>query len=360
MFGIPTGARRLFVAFSLISLVFASCATGPAPSSGSTGGGGGGGEEYPDWYLNPQSVYPDDVYLTAVGTGDSRRDAEQQAMASLSQIFESEIRVDSRTQERYRELATAEGNLSESEVQLTQSTNIRSNQTLLNVQYGEAAVDEAGRVHVIAYIERNPTAQVYRNLIQKNADQVSSFLNESQSSSDIIRRYAFLSAADVVAASNEMLVNQLDIIQPGFSRTVPLGYDYDQILRDRVDLASQMRVSIAIANDEGGRVADVIRAALSEERFPVGAQSPVLNVTGTINVTPLELSGDFKSVNWVLTLDMAGPDGSSLVTYNNEDRASGVTIDSARAFAFQDIEDAVADDFVGALRRYFDGVVLGN
>lgn len=360
MNGLNAGTRRILVAFSLVSLLIASCASGPAPASSTSAGGGGGSEDYPDWYLNPQSVYPDDVYLSAVGTGDSRRDAEQQAMASLSQIFESEIRVDSRTQERYRELATAEGNLSESEVQLAQNTSVRSNQTLLNVQYGEAAVDETGRVHVIAYIERNPTAQVYRNLIQKNADQVTSFLGESQSSGDIIRRYAFLSAAGVVASSNEVLLNQLDIIQPGFSQTVPLGYNYEQILQERVDLASQMRVSIAIANDEGGRITDVIREALSEERFPIGAQSPMLRVTGSVNVTPLELSGDFKSVNWVLTLDMAGPDGSSLVTYNNEDRASGVTIDSARAFAFQDIEEAVADDFVGAMRRYFDGVVLGN
>lgn len=351
--------RSIALVTVLVGFALASCATGPAPSSGGSGGGGGD-EDLPEWYLNPQNVYPDDVYLSAVGTGDSRRDAEQQAMASLSQIFESEIRVDSRTEERYRELATAEGNLSESEVQLSQNTNVRSNQTLLNVQYGEAAVDDMGRVHVIAYIERNPTAQVYRNLIQKNSDQVASFLTQSRSSTDIIRRYAFLSAAGVVAAGNEVLVNQLDIIQPGFSRTVPLAYDYDQILQERVDLASQMRVSISIAGDEDNRIADVIREALSEERFPISAQSPTLQITGRINLSPLELSGDFKSVNWVLTLDMSGPDGSALVTYNNEDRASGVTLDSARAFAYQDMEEAVTDDFVGAMRRYFDGVVLGN
>ncbi len=335
---------------------FASCATSPAPVQS----GGSGGRDLPEWYLNPQAVYPDDIYLSAVGTGDSRRDAEQQAMASLSQIFESEIRVDVQTQERYRELATAEGNISESEVELAQSTNVRSNQTLLNVQYGEAAVDETGRVHAIAYIERNPTAQVYRNLIQKNADQVASFLTESRGSSDVIRRYAYLSAAGVVATSNEVLINQLDIIQPGFSRTVPLAYEYDQILQERTDLASEMRVAIAISGDEGGRIAGVIRAALSEERFPVSDQSPTLRVSGRVEITPLQLSGDFESVNWVLTLDMSGPDGSSLVTYDNEDRASGVSLDSARAFAYQDIEEEVADGFVGAMRRYFDGVVLGN
>lgn len=351
------GVRRIGLGAILVVVGLISCATGPAPTGDTATGGG---EDLPEWYLNPQSVYPDDVYLSAVGTGDSRRDAEQQAMASLSQIFESEIRVDSRTQERYRELATAEGNLSESEVQLAQSTNIRSNQTLLNVQYGEAAVDDMGRVHAIAYIERVPTAQVYRNLIQKNADQVASFLEQSRSSGSVIRRYAFLSAAGVIASGNEVLINQLDIIQPGFSQTVPLTYDYDRILQERVDLASEMRVSIAIEGDEGGRITDVIREALSEERFPVGSQSPTIEITGRVNLSPLELSGDFKSVSWVLTLDMSGPDGSSLVTYNNEDRASGVTLDSARAFAYQDMEEAVADDFVGAMRRYFDGVVLGN
>jgi hypothetical protein len=61
-----------------------------------------------------------------------------------------------------------------------------------------------------------------------------------------------------------------------------------------------------------------------------------------------------------MSQDMAGPDGSSLVNLDEEDRASGVSEEAARAFAYRDIEEAVARDFVDAMRGYFDGLVLSN
>ena len=47
--------------------------------------------EPPAWILNPQSTYPAAQYLSAVGEGDSRRAAENNAAAGLSRIFESQI-----------------------------------------------------------------------------------------------------------------------------------------------------------------------------------------------------------------------------------------------------------------------------
>lgn len=316
--------------------------------------------EVPAWYLNPAAVYPDEIYLTAVGTGDTRRAAEQQAMAGLSQIFEADIQVDMTTRERYADIVTAQGSFSESEVELAQTTNVQSAQRLLNVQTGEAAVDESGRVHVIAYIERIPTGRLYLDLIEKNGAQVGYFLDEADNSPDLIRAYAYESAAAVVAAGNELLRYQLRIIAPAMERIVQLPYDYNNVLRRRADAASRMRVAVNIGNDEGGRVAGVVRQALGEERFPVDGSNPVLRVGGRVSVEPVELSADFETVRWVLTLDVSGPEGVSILTYDDQGRASAVTVESARSFAYRDIQDAVEKNFIVMLRRYFDSVVLGE
>lgn len=351
------------VILGIVGLAFLSgCATAPSGGAGSGESAQGTSDsgEYPDWYLDPQSVYPDDTYLTSVGTGDSRRDAEQQALSGLSQTFEAQISVDSRTRERYRELMTSEGNMTETEIQLTDTTNVQSNQTLLNVQFGEAAVDETGRVHVIAYLERLPTAQVYRDLINRNARQVDSFLSEAGGSDGVIREYAYLSAAAVVAGSNEVLIDQLNIIVPGMANTVQLPYVYNDVLQQRADRASEMGVRISVSGDSDGRVTNILRAAITDERFPLVSSNPVLDITGEISVGSIPGNADFESVRWTLNLDMTGPDGRSLVNYDNEDRASGISEEAARAFAYRDIEEAVADDFVASMRGYFDGIVLGN
>lgn len=341
---------RFFLTATVVVLAALGCASSP---------GSGGGNGLPPWYNDPQGTYPDDQYLTSVGSGDTRRAAEQDAAAGIAQIFESRISVDMRTAERYRELVSGSSTLSESDVQMTQSVNIRSNQTLSNIQFGESATDEMGRVHVIAYLERIPTGNIYVDLINKNASQVRSFLDQSAQSSELLREYAFLSAAAVVAANNEILQDQLRIIAPGFSSMVQTGYVYDDILGDMSDLAGRMTVSVSVSNDNDDRVAGAVREALSMERFPV-ADGGLLSVLGSVQMEAIELNSDYETVRWHLNLEMRGPDGRSLVTYDNQDRASGVTQEAARAFAYNDIEESVQKDFVGAVRGYFDGLVLGN
>lgn len=348
------------IGMSLVAItaivVLGGCASAPGGDTRSVARAG----DLPEWYLNPQNVYPSETFLTAIGSGDTRRDAEQQALAGLSQIFEAEISVDSRTTERYSELMTAQGTVSENEVRLAQDTNVRSNQTLLNVQYGEAAVDETGRVHVIAYIERIPTGRVYADLIEKNGDQVESFLQEASSSDDLVREYAYTSAAAVVSSTNELLRDQLRIIAPGFSEIVSLPYDPDSVLQRRADIASQMQTSVEVEGDDTGRIAGVVRSALSEERFPLGASDPVFRVTGVMRIDEGEVNNDFQSVRWTLTLDFTGPEGNILITFDQQSRASGVSQEAAVSFAYSDMEEAVAQGFVGAIRRYFDGLVLDN
>ncbi len=349
-------ALGMMLVTAIAVLAFGGCVSGSGGDGRSVARAG----DLPQWYLNPQDVYPSETFLTSIGSGDSRRDAEQQALAGLSQIFEAEISVDSRTSERYSELMTAQGSVSENEVRLAQDTSVRSNQTLLNVQYGEAAVDEMGRVHVIAYIERLPTGRVYADLIEKNGDQVESFLQEAASSDDLVREYAYTSAAAVVSSTNEVLRDQLRIIAPGFGEIVSLPYDPDEVLQRRADLASQMQTSVDVDGDETDRIAGVVRAALSEERFPLGASDPVFRVTGQMRIADGEVNEDFQSVRWTLTLDFAGPDGDTLVTFDQQSRASGVSREAAVSFAYNDMEEAVAQGFVGAIRRYFDGVVLDS
>ena len=348
-------ARTATLVTFVLMAILSGCVTSPGSGTSSSAG-----QDMPDWFLNPQAVYADETFLTAIGTGDTRRDAEQQALAGLSQIFEARIQVDSRTSERYSEIMSAQGNVSESQVRLAQNTNVQSNQTLLNVQFGEAAVDDMGRVHVIAYIERIPTGRVYMDLIETNGRQVNRFLDEADASSGLVRRYSYTSAAAVVASSNEVLRDQLRIISPGFSQMVSLSYDPDTVLQRRADLASSMRASVDITGDQGGRIAGLVREALSEERFPIDNAEPVLRISGAMRIEDGEANNDFQSVRWTLTLDMTGPNGSTLVTFDDQSRASGISREAAVAFAYQDMEEAVEDEFIGALRGYFDGIVLGN
>ncbi len=346
--------RLILALLSLFVLV--GCATAPSSSGGGSSSSNG---DMPAWFLDPQSVYSDDQYLTAIGTGDTRRAAEQSAMAGLSQIFESEINVDVNTAERYRDLVGPSGSVSESELMLAQSTSVQSNQTLLNVQFGEAAVDGEGRVHVIAYINRMETGRIYQDLIQKNGSFVVDYLEDYRAAADPVRKYAYVSAAAVVAQSNALLLDQLRIISQPFYAMTDVPYELREVQQAKLDTAATMTIKIDVAGNAGDRVASAIREALSEERFPT-ADPALITIGGEVSIEPIELNPKYKAVRWYLSLSFIGPDGRALVTYDNQDRAQAVTAESAQSFAYDDIDEAVKREFVASIRDYFDGLVLGN
>ncbi|MFO7850593.1 MAG: LPP20 family lipoprotein [Spirochaetia bacterium] len=355
------------LSLSILALLSIGCATGspdlpPPESKGSDRADApeAGGGEMPEWFLDPQEVYPDNKYMTAIGSGDTRRGAEQSALGALSQRFSAEVTMDLQTQERYKELVTSDDEgYTEQETALNQGINVRSDQTLLNVQFGKAAVDEQGRVHVIAFLERAPTGRLYQKLISKNGGKIVSYLQEAEESDSIVRRYAYLSAAATVASGNEVLIEQLRIIAPGYEKELDLPYDNNELNKRRTDTASQMKVSISIAGDEGSRITDVVRKSLSKERFPLG-EPGTLKVEGSASLEEIEGGESFEAVRWVLSLDLYGPEGSSLVSYNNQDRASGVSKSAARSFAYDDMQKDVEQEFVGALKDYFNEMVMGE
>jgi hypothetical protein len=346
------GFRGLGIA-ALAAVIVAACAT--APSSGGAPRTAGG-EPVPEWFEDPKSVYPDDEYLSAIGSGDTRRGAEQDALSSLSQIFEARVSVDQRTSERYRELARESGTLTESDIQLATTVNVQSDQRLVNVQYGESFTDDQGRVHVIAYMDRLETGTVYRNLIQKNAGQIDRFLTEAEQTDGIIRRFAFISAAHLVAQNNRALIDQLQIISTPLARTLELPYDEQRVAERRAEIASQMAYRIEISGGAASRVAEVVGEALSQEGFVVSDSGPLL-VRGSGELEPSE-GGRYEEVRWYLNLEFVGPEGAVLVAYSQQDRASGVSQDAARSFAFSDMEEVAKEEFVGQIIDYFDGLVI--
>ncbi len=342
---------KLIGVLAVSAVLLSGCAG--APTALQQGG-------YPAWYLNPGQVFPDSRYLTAVGTGVDRAQAEQQALAGLSQIFEAQVTVDMVMQERYADIVSASGRYSEEELELTQTTQVSSVQNLLNVQFGEAAVDSRGMIHIIGYIEREQTGRVYADLIERNSNQVRSLLREADFSRDPVDRFAYLSAASVVAQGNDMLVNQLRIISPAQAGRLHLGYDLVQILQLRSQQAEKLRVEIVLEEDHDNRVAGMIGQAFGREGFSVSSEQPLLRVTGNVDVSESSVTGNFETVRWTLVIRMDLADGTGIAHLDEQGRASGISSEAARSLAYRDIKQVIDRQLAGQLQGWMDYRILGK
>lgn len=347
--------KRVGVATAAVAVL--SLAVGcVTPESG--GGSNTGG--LPAWFFDAGAVYPPETYIVGIGSGDTRADAEDKALGALAQVFRVEISVDRRTEERYRDIVGSGGTLSEQERILAQRTDIRAAQTLLNVQFDDVAIDERGVVHVIAVLERVPTGRVYADIVAANAERIVDLRRIGTNDADPVRRFAFLSAAEVVATNNERLQQQMRIIAPNMLASLTLGYDYAEIQRLRADAVQALDVAIQIDGDQDRRVASAVAQALSSERFPISDGAGFLRTNGAVRIQPPDESGRFAVIRWSLSLALVDPNGNALVAYDLQDRATGVSAQAALEFVYLDIETAVRVQFANRVRSFFDGLALGR
>ena len=316
--------------------------------------------DYPAWYLDPDSVYPKQNYLAAVGSGDTRRDAEEQALTVLAQLFKTRVEVDYQVQERYQEIITATGVLTKEEMELSKKSSFKSDEELLNVRFGEAAVDTQGQVYTIAYLDRIETGKIYLNIIRKNSAGIERLIAQAAHTSDILDRHAAISAAVVIAAGNEVLAEQLQIISPSMMMMATSGYNYQQLLAQQAELITQLRVKLSLSGDYYGRLSGVVAQALSVEGYLISSESAVMVVSGELKLVPVVLNPEFKTVRWILILTASKPDGTIIAAYDSQGRASGITDDAAASFAYQDIRTVIETEFMQKIRTTIDQKVFGT
>lgn len=336
---------KKIMAIIAITGLFLSCLSTPGTIS-----------RKPGWVDDKYSIYPEKKYMVEIGQGASLKDAKRNAAASLAQIFKTSIKVETTVQTRYKELAS-EGN-----VQSSEETNYDENitqladQELVNVNFGESWTNDLGQVHVLAYIDREKTAQIYRGRIMENDQTVASFLTRSKDQSSIIRKYAFLDAAYVVAQANDNLKKQLEIINLPMSRTVMLSYSLDEIRLDRIEAARAMTFRQNVTGDNEGRIAALVSDELTSMGFSVDPLG-VLSVTGSLSFEKVELDNKYENMKYYLELNVSDEQGIPVVSLEENERISATSVSDVKNRAYVEIEKVIKKELTDQLIAYFDGFV---
>ena len=311
----------------------------------------------PGWLNDPKSLYPDNMYLSAIGEGDTRRQAEADAASALSRIFETHVQTQSTFNEHYYELVTGGQADAVTTTEQQQDVTLTSDQTLLNVQYGESWTDERGRVHIIGYIDRLHTGQVYEEKVSKGAQQVRSFLNRGRQSKDLLDAYAYISAALVVAQCNDVLMNQLAIISPSMYEFVDLGYKLEDIIVEQRNTGQQIGIEVQVTGDDGGKIAAALRELLSAQGFALrkGGQ---LKVIASVQFEDVDLDKPNQAfVRWHLKVDVERTAGESLVSIYEKQREGSVNRDQAVAIAYREMDKKLKQVFMTQFMDYLAGLV---
>ncbi len=334
----------------LITIFFVlSCVSSPSAV-------GSGGESKPEWVDNKHSIYSEAEYMVEVGQGASLKDAKRNGAASLATIFKTSIKVETNIKTRYKELSSGDSTEVSEETTFDQDISQLADQELVNVNYGESWTNNLGQVFVLAYIDRQATGNIYRDRIGKNSSTVMDFLNRTSVQSSKIREYAFYDAAYVVAQNNQLLLDQLEILNMVFRKTLSIPYDLNEIRNSRSEAAVNMGFNIQVEGDVDQKVVSVIKDELTAFGFSIDPAG-TLSVSGDVKLEKVELDNDYKNVRYYLNLNIQNEEGIPVVTIEENNRISAVSESDAENRAYLDMEKIIKKELIGELVSYFDGFV---
>ncbi len=312
----------------------------------------------PFWLDNPKAKYSEQLYLTAIGEGDSRNDAENMAAANLAKIFESKIKAEQTTRQRYRELTIDNKTTTEDDLTVNKNVNIQSWQTLYNIQFADSYTDNLGRVHTLAYLKRFETGEIYEEKINKNAERIVYFSKQSREANGTLIKYAAMNAASVVALNNEILLDQLNIISPDTKEFLELKYNYHDIIKEAAELAKQVGFSINIQNDTNDKIGIAVESMLTDLGFAI-SENGVLDIESDVLFENTDLKRDdgFKFVRYNFNLKINDTAGNTIVSLFEKGKEGHTTYFEAQERAIRTIDKKIKKSLKKKLIAYFDGLV---
>lgn len=311
----------------------------------------------PEWLKNPKVVYSEQMYLTAIGEGDSRSDAENMAAGNLARIFESNIKAEETVNQRYMELTKNSKTDVEEQTDVTKSVNIQSQQILFNIQFGESYTDDVGRIYAIAYLNRMKTAEIYENKINKNAGRIDYFMGIAEKTADAILKYAAMNAASAVSSHNELLLAQLTIIFPSAIDMLEINYNHDQIVKEANAAAKAVSCKIDIQNDEENKITILLEELINDLGF-VLSNDNVLKIDGNILLEKTDLKRDLEFVRYELQVNVTDNKDNVIVSMSEKGREGHISASEAKARAIRTLSKKINKELKKKLIAYLDGMVL--
>ncbi len=338
--------KRILIILIVIVLMIPLCAGAKKPK----------GDARPVWVDNPKTEYPDAMFLSAVGSGGSRAEAENNAAGNLAKIFRSDITAQTTFSERYHELMSATSAKAETETKMQKDIKVTASQNLFNIEIGKTWTDNLGQVYAVAYLHRLKTADIYEQRIVENNRQIMNYLNQSKTSDNPWQVYALLNAATVINQNNEELLSQLEIISLDTRRSISTGYSPDALKLNLAQAARAISFNLEVKGDVEGKISAVISETLTTNGFEL---SPLSSATLKAEITfeDVQLNQPQKFVRYTLALSVYDDKGNVLISLSDNNREGHLNKDEAKARAIRTLSAKIKTELPKRLFGYFDGLV---
>ncbi len=222
----------------------------------------------PEWVSTPASVYPSGAFITYVGYGQDKNSAEIKALQGIASVFGQSVKSSSASSQRMIQ-AKQDGKIATASVNAFSQDILRSVDVdcLIGVEAKEFWFDGNTTWYCLAVLEKGKAAEIYADMIKKNAGTISMLLENFSDDENSLDGYAILDFAEDISSENENHLKKVAVIKNELvSSLKSLCPSSKQIHAKKMEVAKNIPICVIVNNDVDGRFA----AAFSEGISSVG------------------------------------------------------------------------------------------
>ncbi|MDR1429447.1 MAG: hypothetical protein LBI85_04085 [Spirochaetaceae bacterium] len=304
----------------------------------------------PDWYLDKEGRYPSSRYISALGEGTGRAEAEASAIAAISLFFNTTTEIRNQAIREFNEAVANDTTEFTKKTYITENAVIRSETDFLGIRFTSPWENTRSRTWaVLAYIDRLEAASIYESKINTASAAMRTLGDDAARETDNFYAASLLYRAFRMADLTEELIKTAALVDTGASQKYAgtLGL----ISRIRSDYRSRrgnLNFGLTVEGDRNGRVERALGALLESSGYLIARQNPAYLVSVILTSAEENLpSGVFIRPGVTLRIERGG---AVLFSYSkNYTRYGHITLDGAYNRAFLAVERDLEENFIAKL-----------
>lgn len=314
----------------------------------------------PKWITLPSGVYPAEKYMNGTGSGTNRETAALEAVRNLSSVFGQTVKSNTAASKKM-ERALSEGKVSFSSAEKLHQ-NITSQieaENLIGIEIAEYFYNKPEKKwYAVAILEREKTATVYQEYIEKNDAAVRKAIKESEKNPGTFYGYSEICFAAEIASENDKLVKNLTVIDFESGNEISkkiVSLQNTQLAKKK--FAENITIYVKISGDKDNKIKSAFQDIFSKYGFKTSpSKKEKYNLEGKYSS---EISQKGKITYCVYSLDLDFSDvlqAESLFAINLKGREGSLSESDATNRTYRTLEKDIGTQFSKNFDSYINNL----
>ena len=303
----------------------------------------------PSWYFDRTAEYPSQLFISAVGEGKTRAEAEAAAVAQVSLFFNTSAEVRNEAIRNFNETVVNKTSSLSKNTSISENAVITSEADFLGVRFANPWQDHSrGIWAALAFIDRREAAQMYDSKIAANMAAINALAADAGQEAEDLYVCGLLFRAAAAGGLTEEYIKTAVVVDPAS------GKRYESFIATIQDIRTGyrakkdgLRFAVAVQSPENsGRLERKLNALLENSGYVVASGGGSYTLSARLaGEEMINSAGNFVTPGVTIRLER---EGKTLFSYTKTYGRSSHRTSMANAYtrALIEIERDLDENFM--------------